>query len=115
MRPGHTPAGRVRSAMVAHPEMVSGSDRNISTLMRVTPGMLTKDGVEGVMVGATTTGWACAVKLADGAGRGRISVLLAQFAAAGVDISGAVAVGLDREPIYGGSVIVGDVRSATTA
>lgn len=111
----HTPAGRVRSAMVAHPEMVSGSDRDISTLMRVTPGMLAKDGVEGVMVGATATGWACAVKLADGASRGRIPVLLAHFAAAGVDISGAVAVGLDREPIYGGSVIVGDVRSATAA
>lgn len=109
-----TPAGCVRSAMVAHPEMVGGSHRDVSRLMRAAPGMLAKDGAEGVIVGATTTGWACAVKLADGALRGRVPVLLALFTAAGVDMSSAVAIGLDREPVIGGSAIVGHVRSAIT-
>lgn len=109
-----TPVGRVRSAMVAHPEMVGGSDRDVSMLMRATPGLLAKDGAEGVIVGATITGWACAVKLADGAGRGRVPVLVALLAAAGVDMSSAIGAGLDREPVLGGSAVVGHTRAAIT-
>ena len=109
-----TPAGLVRTAMLAHPEMVGGSDRDVSMLMRTTPGLLTKDGWEGVIVGATTTGWACAVKLADGAWRGRVPVLITQLAAAGVNMSAAIAAGLHREPVAGGSAVVGEVRSTTT-
>jgi L-asparaginase II len=108
-----TSAGRVRSAMLAFPEMVGGSDRDVSILMRATPGLLVKDGAEGVIVGATITGWACAVKLADGAGRGRVPVLLTQLAAAGIDMSAAVALGLHRESVLGGGAIVGEVRPAT--
>ena len=106
-----TPAGLVRTAMLAHPEMVGGSDRDVSMLMRATPGLLTKDGAEGVIVGATITGWACAVKLADGAGRGRVPVLITQLGAAGVDMSTAIALGLHREPALGGSAVVGEVRA----
>ncbi len=106
-----TPAGRVRSAMAANPEMVGGSDRDVSLRMRSTPGLLAKDWAEGVIVGATISGWACAVKLADGAGRGRVPVVMAQLAAAGVDMSAAVALGLHRELVLGGSALVGEVRS----
>ncbi len=110
-----TAAGRVASAMLAHPEMVGGSRRDESQFMRAIPGMLAKGGAEGVIVGATTTGWACAVKLADGAGRGRVPALIAGFEAAGVDMSAAVAAGLHKEPVFGGSAIVGEVRSKNAA
>ena len=53
--------------------------------MRTVPGLLAKDGFEGVQVAALADGTAVAVKIADGADRARMPVTLALLARAGVD------------------------------
>ncbi|WP_344392656.1 asparaginase, partial [Streptomyces aureus] len=47
-----TPEAMVADAMREHPEMASGSGRDVCALMRAVPGLLTKDGFEGVQVAA---------------------------------------------------------------
>ena len=53
--------------------------------MRAVPGLLAKDGFEGVQVAALPDGRAIAVKIADGANRARMPVTAAALALAGVD------------------------------
>ena len=80
-----TPEHQVARAMRAHPEMVGGSRRDVTGLMRTVPGLVAKDGFEGVQVAALADGTAIAVKIADGADRARVPVTLALLARAGVD------------------------------
>ncbi|MEV7995272.1 asparaginase, partial [Streptomyces sp. NPDC086077] len=47
-----TPEARVADAMREHAEMASGSGRDVAALMRAVPGLLAKDGFEGVQVAA---------------------------------------------------------------
>jgi L-asparaginase II len=67
---GAAPA-RLRAAMTAHPEMVSGEGRNDLALMRAGRGdWVTKVGAEGVQaIGVASRGWGIAIKVADGAAR----------------------------------------------
>jgi L-asparaginase II len=83
--PVGTPERRVADAMRAHPEMVAGSRRDVTALMRSVPGLVAKDGFEGVQVAALADGTALAVKIADGADRARLPVTVAALVAAGVD------------------------------
>ncbi|WP_328531013.1 asparaginase [Nocardioides sp. NBC_00368] len=76
---------RVATAMRRHPEMVAGSRRDVTALMRAVPGLLAKDGFEGVQVAALPDGTSLALKVADGADRARLPALLALLAEAGVD------------------------------
>lgn len=64
---------RVASAMIAHPEMVGGTDRFCTELMRAGGGQLVgKAGAAGVYcVGIMDEGIGIAVKCEDGSGRGR--------------------------------------------
>ncbi|MFE5186091.1 asparaginase [Streptomyces sp. NPDC056628] len=80
-----TPEARVADAMRTHAEMASGSGRDVAALMRAVPGLLAKDGFEGVQVAALPDGRAVAVKIADGADRARVPVAAAALAWAGVD------------------------------
>ncbi|MFE2811088.1 asparaginase [Streptomyces nigra] len=80
-----TPEARVADAMRTHAEMASGSGRDVAALMRAVPGLLAKDGFEGVQVAAFSDGRAVAVKIADGANRARVPVAAAALAWAGVD------------------------------
>ena len=59
---------QLRDAMVAHPDLVSGTHRNDQALMRAGRGdWVTKVGAEGVqVVGSTSRGEALAIKIADG-------------------------------------------------
>jgi L-asparaginase II len=102
---------RVGAAMRAHPEMVGGSGRDVTRLMLAVPGLVAKDGAEGVFVAATLSGWAFAMKLDDGAWRGRVATAVTWLGAAGVDVGEAVRQGLDREPVPGGGTVVGEVRA----
>ena len=77
----------VLRAMTVHPELVGGPDRDVTVLMEAIPGLVAKDGAEGVYAAALPDGRAVAVKVADGAARARICLLLAALAAAGVDVS----------------------------
>ncbi|MFF3615243.1 asparaginase [Streptomyces sp. NPDC002580] len=103
-----TPEARVADAMREHAEMASGSGRDVSALMRAVPGLLAKDGFEGVQVAALPDGRAVAVKIADGADRARVPVAAAALARAGVDP--AALAEFAGAPLLGGGAVVGHVR-----
>ncbi|WP_329582477.1 asparaginase [Streptomyces sp. NBC_01361] len=105
-----TPEAMVADAMREHPEMASGSGRDVSALMRAVPGLLTKDGFEGVQVAALPDGRAAAVKIADGADRARVPVAAAALARCGVDP--AALAEFATAPLLGGGEVVGNIRPA---
>lgn len=104
-----TPEARVADAMREHAEMASGSGRDVAALMRAVPGLLAKDGFEGVQVAALPDGRAIAVKIADGANRARVPVAAAALARAGVDPG--LLTEFAGEPLLGGGQPVGHVRA----
>ena len=99
--------GPVWSAMTAHPELVGGERRDATRLMRAVPGLMAKDGAEGVFAAALPDGMAAAVKIADGAARAAGVVMAAALRAAGVDVPDDAA----GAPILGHGRPVGEVRS----
>ncbi|MFJ9426115.1 asparaginase [Streptomyces sp. NPDC101249] len=103
-----TPEARVADAMRAHPEMASGAGRDVAALMDAVPGLLAKDGFEGVEVAALPDGRAVAVKISDGANRARIPVTAAALARAGADPGALTA--FAGEELLGGGRPVGAVR-----
>ncbi|MFD6300351.1 asparaginase [Streptomyces sp. NPDC060235] len=103
-----TPEARVARAMREHAEMVSGEGRDVAALMRAVPGLVAKDGFEGVQVAALPDGRAVAVKIADGADRARVPVTAAALARAGVDP--AVLTAFAGAPLLGGGAVVGHIR-----
>ncbi|MFE2062651.1 asparaginase [Streptomyces sp. NPDC059467] len=103
-----TPEARVADAMREHAEMASGAGRDVAALMRAVPGLLAKDGFEGVQVAALPDGRAVAVKIADGANRARVPVAAAALARAGVDPE--LLGGFAGEALLGGGREVGRVR-----
>ncbi|NEA98491.1 asparaginase [Streptomyces sp. SID13726] len=103
-----TPEARVADAMRAHPEMASGAGRDVAALMKAVPGLLAKDGFEGVQVAALPDGRAVAVKISDGANRARIPVTAAALARAGV--SADLLTEFQGEALLGGGMEVGSVR-----
>jgi L-asparaginase II len=103
-----TPEARVADAMREHAEMASGSGRDVAALMRAVPGLLAKDGFEGVQVAALPDGRAVAVKIADGANRARVPVAAAALGRAGVDPG--LLTEFRGEALLGGGQAVGCVR-----
>ncbi|WP_458077855.1 asparaginase [Streptomyces sp. EMB26] len=103
-----TPERRVADAMRTHAEMASGEGRDVAALMRAVPGLLAKDGFEGVQVAALPDGRAVAVKIADGAGRARVPVTAAALTRAGVDPS--LLTAFAGETVLGGGRPVGGVH-----
>ncbi|MEU3312814.1 asparaginase [Streptomyces sp. NPDC006662] len=99
---------RVADALRAHPEMASGTGRDTAALMRAVPGLLAKDGFEGVQVAALPDGRAVAVKISDGADRARLPVTAAALARAGVQPR--LLAGFEGEPVTGGGRPVGGIR-----
>ncbi|MGW7821183.1 asparaginase [Streptomyces puniciscabiei] len=104
-----TPEARVADAMRSHAEMASGSGRDVAALMRAVPGLLAKDGFEGVQVAALPDGRAVAVKIADGANRARVPVAAAALARAGV--APELLTEFAGEPLLGGGEPVGCVQA----
>ncbi|MFI6767452.1 asparaginase [Streptomyces sp. NPDC050355] len=105
-----TDEGRVAHAMRQHPEMVSGSGRDVARLVRAVPGLLAKDGFEGVQIAALPDGRAVGVKIADGADRARMPVTAAALARCGVDPE--VLAAFAATPVIGGGAPVGALRAA---
>ncbi|WP_234545103.1 asparaginase [Streptomyces shenzhenensis] len=103
-----TPEARVADAMREHAEMASGAGRDVAALMAAVPGLLAKDGFEGVQVAALPDGRAVAVKIADGADRARVPVAAAALARAGVDPE--LLTGFSGAALLGGGREVGRVR-----
>ena len=99
----------VYAAMTGHPNVVGGERRDVSQLMRGMPGLLAKDGADGVFAAALPDGRAVALKIADGGDRARAAVLLAALRTIGVDVT-AVAPQLEVA-IMGHGQPVGTVRA----
>ena len=99
----------VADAMRAHPDVVGGTGRDVTQLMSAVPGLLAKDGAEGCYAAALPDGAAVALKIADGAARARVPVLVAALRALGV---AGLPVSLVTLPVLGGGERVGDVRPA---
>jgi L-asparaginase II len=107
---GRGSAGRTGDAMRAHPWLVGGTGRDVTRLMEGVPGLVAKDGAEGVYAAALADGSAVALKITDGGGRARTPVLVAALRALGVEA--AVLDELATTPVLGGGVRVGEVRVA---
>ncbi len=105
-----TPERQVADAMRRHPDLVGGSGRDVTALMVGLPGLLAKDGAEGVYAAALPSGAAIALKVDDGAARARMPVLIRELRRLGA--VGDVLDELSTEAIFGGGVPVGSVRVA---
>lgn len=105
-----SPEGRCAAAMLSHPELVGGTGHHVTKLMTGVPGLLAKDGAEGVYAAVTADGLAVAVKIEDGGDRARLPVLVAALRAAGFDAPGLAE--FETAPVLGHGEPVGEVRAA---
>jgi L-asparaginase II len=80
-----SPEGLVAQAIRDHPEVLGGTHRDVTRLLRAVPGLIAKDGSEAVQIAALPDGRAIGLKIADGADRARIPLTAAALVAAGVD------------------------------
>jgi L-asparaginase II len=104
-----TPEHRVTAAVAAHPEWVGGSTGRIATeLMRGVPGLVAKEGAEGVCAAALPGGAAAVVKVLDGAMRPVPAVVADVLRRLGADVPD----GLGATPVEGGGAPVGAVTPA---
>ncbi|MEK9736335.1 MAG: asparaginase [Candidatus Nanopelagicales bacterium] len=104
-----SPERRVADAMRDYPEWVAGTRRDATALSAGVPGLLLKEGAEGVYVAGLPDGTGIAVKIEDGTGRARQVVMAALLARLGIDSE------IAREqsviPLLGGSERVGEIRA----
>jgi L-asparaginase II len=100
--PAGTPEHRVAGAVRAHPWWLGGTGRFPTRLIEAVPGLVAKDGAEGVFAAALPDGGALAVKIADGSPRPLPPVVTALLGTLGVpelDDVGKVAVLGHGEPV----------------
>ena len=95
--------------MTDHPDLVGGDGRDVTHFMRSVPGLMAKDGADGVFAAALPDGRAVALKIADGANRARPAVMVAGLQALGIDTSAVEP--LVTEWILGHGQHVGEVRA----
>ncbi|WP_308282898.1 asparaginase [Pseudonocardia nigra] len=105
-----TPEHRVAAAVGAHPHMVGGTGRPVTRILGAVPGLVAKDGAEGVFAAALPDGRALAVKVADGAARPVPVVVAAALRALGVESAALDEVG--RVDVLGHGEPVGAVLAA---
>lgn len=103
------PGDDVYTAMTSHPEMVGGPTRDVTLFMRHIPGLMAKDGADGVFAAALPDGRAIALKIADGGDRARPPVMVAALQRLGIDTAGVAS--LVEERIIGHGRQVGTVRA----
>ena len=108
--PEGTPERVVADAMRANPGLVGGTGRDVTRLMTGIPGLLAKDGAEGVYAAALPSGAAAAVKIEDGNSRARVPVMVRELRRLGV--AAPVLDELAETPLLGGGRPVGAVRVA---
>lgn len=106
--PDGGPERAVADAMRAYPELVGGAGRDVTALLAGVPGVLAKDGAEGLYAAALPSGAAVAVKVADGAARARMPLLVDGLRRLGVHA--AVLDELAMLPVLGGGHPVGSIR-----
>lgn len=105
---GEAELRRLAEALRANPELLGGSGRAVTRLMQVVPGLIAKDGAEGVFAAALPDGGAVALKIDDGASRAAELAVVIGLRHLGVD--GAALDQLGVEPVLGGGRPVGSLR-----
>ncbi|MDQ0850452.1 L-asparaginase II [Arthrobacter sp. B3I9] len=100
----------VAHAMRSHPEMVAGEGRDVTELMRRVPGLLAKDGFEGVQLVGLPDGRALAVKISDGGDRARMPVTIRALEA--LDVGTGPLADLAAGTVLGGGHPVGLLLAA---
>ena len=105
-------AASVLSSMAAFPEMVGGTRLAVTRFMQAVPGLVAKNGAEGVYVGLLPSGGAVAMKAMDGAARAQEAGFAGLLVAAGVDAS--LLDDMLSVPVLGGGRQVGEVRAVVT-
>lgn len=100
----------VANAMRRNPGMVAGEGRDVTALMRLVPGLLAKDGFEGVQLVGLPDGRAIAVKISDGGDRARMPVTVRVLAALDVDTSALARIA--AAPVLGGGRPAGLLQAA---
>ncbi|HSR24516.1 MAG TPA: asparaginase, partial [Candidatus Eisenbacteria bacterium] len=99
----------VADAIRRHPAWLGGTHRDVTALIAGIPGLVAKDGAEGVYAAALPDGRAVALKIEDGAQRARPPVMAAALRRIGVEA--AVLDELAEAPLLGGGRPVGAVRA----
>ncbi|AIY03387.1 hypothetical protein ART_3788 [Arthrobacter sp. PAMC 25486] len=107
-----TPERRVADAMREHPALVAGHGRDVTALMSAVPGLLAKDGFEGIQVIALEDGSSLALKISDGGDRARMPAAVPVLLALGVDP--AALKPFNNLPVLGGGKPVGELRGLPT-
>jgi L-asparaginase II len=95
----------VVTAMIGHPHLVGGEGRDVTALMRAIPGLLAKDGFEGVQLVALADGRTIALKISDGGDRARMPVSAEALRLLGVERQALAA--FRSRPVLGGGGLVG--------
>jgi L-asparaginase II len=109
--PDGSPENAVAQAIRAHPLLMGGTGRDVSRLVAAVPGLIAKDGAEGVYAAALPDGTAVALKIEDGAQRARPPVMVAALRALGVTGDEAELDALAAPEVLGGGERVGQVRA----
>jgi L-asparaginase II len=109
--PAGTPEARAAAAMRAHPVVIGGTGRDVSELMGAVPGLVAKEGAEGVYAAALPDGRAMAVKVEDGSMRPLPVLLAGVLRRWGQD--GHTIARWAAPPILGGGRPVGEIRMIT--
>jgi L-asparaginase II len=102
------PAKSIADAYRAHPEYVSGTGHADLAIHRAVPGIVCKGGAEGVFAAALPDGTGIALKIVDGAERGRRELMVAILQKLGFDSPALEA--LATSPVLGHGKPVGEVR-----
>lgn len=105
-----SPEAAVADAMRRHPEMVAGEGRDVTELMRLMPGLLAKDGFEGIQAVGLPDGRAIVIKISDGGDRARMPVTVRALEA--LDVDTAPLAGIATGPVLGGGRPVGLLQAA---
>jgi L-asparaginase II len=103
-----TPEGAVGAAVREHPWWVAGTGREVPRFAAAVPGLVAKDGADGVFAAALPDGRAVVVKVLDGGARPLAAVVAAVLRAIGVEGEALDAAG--RTVVLGHGVSVGAVE-----
>lgn len=104
----------IADAIKAHPEYLGGTRRDVTKLIQGVPGLIAKDGAEGVYAIGLGDGRALALKIEDGSDRARIVVANSLLKNVLNVVSAEVDRQLNSQILYGGGKPVGQVEPLVT-
>lgn len=107
-----TAEGQVAAAIRTAPEFLGGTGRDVTTLISGTPGLIAKDGAEGVYAAALDDGRAVALKMAEGgtdAGSSRARPILMAAALRRLGVESTAYEQVEHAPVLGHGQPVGAI------